>query len=105
MRAIRSERGSTNPFVPIFLLATALMGLLLFQTTQLSRERANLHQLAENQQQPLEEAKELRAQLNGVAADLARLAERGNHNAKKVVEELASRGITIKSESQSAREP
>jgi F0F1-type ATP synthase membrane subunit b/b' len=87
--------GTRSPFVPMLLLAGAVLILLVFQTTQLYRDRDSLRELKESQEKPLEEAQRLRQQLDGVAADTARLAEKGNANAKLVVEELRKRGITI----------
>jgi hypothetical protein len=90
--------GARSPFVPMLLLAAAVLAVLVFQATQLVRDRSNLQQLRANQQQPIAEAQSLRAQLDGVAADTARLAEQGNVNARKVIEELEKRGIKINPE-------
>ena len=84
-----------GPFIPMLLLALAVLVLLVFQTTQLYRTQDSLQQVWEGQQAPLEEAQRLRTQLDGIAAGTARLADRGNVNAKRVVEELRKRGITI----------
>ena len=79
-----------------------LLTLLGFQATQLYNDHTNLQQRRDGQQQPFTEAQELRKQLDGVAADTARLAEQGNANAKQVIEELAKRGITINPEAKPA---
>lgn len=91
-----------SAFAPVLLLAVALIALLLFQMTQLVRERTNLAQSKANQEQPVEESRALRAQLDGIAADTARLAEQGNANAQRVVEQLRQRGITINADSAAA---
>lgn len=90
-----SDKKVRSPFVPLLLLSAAVSMLLIFQTVQIYRDQGSLQGLKENQQQPLEEAQRLRTQLDGVAADTARLAEKGNANAQRVVEELRKRGITI----------
>lgn len=100
-----AESGTRSPFVPLALLAVAVLGFFAAQSTQLYRERGSLHQLKESQQQPLDEAKKLRAQLDGVAADTARLAEKGNANAQRVIDELRKRGITINPDAPAQTEP
>jgi len=84
-----------SPFLPILLLALTLLALLVFQTVQLQRERNALVELSASQEKPLEESKRMRNQLGGIARDTANLAEQGNANAAKVIEELKKRGITI----------
>jgi hypothetical protein len=84
-----------GPFVPVLLLAASMIALLAFQTSQLYRDRTSLQQAKSAQQQAFDESRTLRAQLDGVAADTARLAQQGNVNAQRVVEELRKRGITI----------
>ena len=84
-----------SSFVPLLLVVVTLLTLLGFQATQLYNDRDNLQQMREGQDQPFTEAQNLRKQLDGVAADTARLAEQGNANAKSVIDELAKRGITI----------
>lgn len=100
-----SGTAARSPFVPMLLLAAAVLVLLVFQTAQLYRDRGSLQQLKDSQQQPLEEARKLRSQLDGVAADTARLAEKGNANAQRVVEELRKRGITINPDAPASEAP
>ena len=97
-----SNNQRLSSFVPLLLVVATLLTLLGFQATQLYNDRANLQQLREGQEQPLTEAQNLRKQLDGVAADTARLAEQGNANAKRVIEELAKRGITINADAKAA---
>ena len=87
--------GARSPFIPVLLLAVALLGMLTFQTIQIYRDGDSLQELKVSQEQPLEEARRLRTQLDGVAADTARLSEQGNPNAQRVVDELRKRGVTI----------
>jgi F0F1-type ATP synthase membrane subunit b/b' len=89
------ERG---PFAPVLLLALALLILLGFQTLQLLTEGATLRETKANQEKPLENALAARAQLEGLAADTARLAEQGNANAERMIEQLRKRGVTVSAE-------
>jgi type II secretory pathway component PulJ len=93
-RSARTKH-ARDVFVPVLLLATSIIASLAFQTSQLYRDRTSLQQAKGAQQQAFEESRTLRAQLDGVAADTARLAQQGNANAQRVVEELRKRGITI----------
>ena len=99
-----NQRGR-SPFVPLLILSTAFLTLLTFQTLQLYRDYGGLQELEDAQQQPLEEAQRLRTQLDGVAADTARLAEQGNANARRVIDELRKRGITVNPGAASATAP
>lgn len=90
-----AETAGRSPFIPILLLALVLLTQLVFQLIQLRSERNALGELTANQQTPLEESQRMRTQLEGIAADTARLADQGNANAKAVIDELRRRGITI----------
>ena len=84
-----------SAFVPLLLLALAVVGWLAFQSAQLLRER---QQLAANESslQPQEQnAMKLRASLDAVATATAKLATAGNANARVIVDELRRRGVAI----------
>ena len=82
-------------FVPLLLLALAVVGWLAFQSMQLLREREQLT-LIESSLQPQEQnAAKLRASLDTVATATAKLAAAGNANARVIVDELRRRGVTI----------
>jgi hypothetical protein len=85
----------TSAFLPILLVTCAITGLLLFQAAQLYGDRSELAELRATQKPAFEEARRLQNQLEGMAADTAELAERGNPNARLIVDALRSRGITI----------
>jgi len=89
-----STRGK-SPFVPVLLVALALTVWLGFQTYQLVREVQQLAQLRARQDGPVEAAAKVRASLDSVATATALQAERGNGNARVIVDELRRRGITI----------
>jgi hypothetical protein len=84
-----------SPFVPAMLVALALTAWFGFQTYQLVRERRQVAQLRAGQDGPVEAAAKVRAALDSVATATALLADRGNANARVIVEELRRRGITI----------
>jgi hypothetical protein len=85
----------TSAFLPILLVTCAITGLLLFQAAQLNSERSDLAELRAGQRPAYQEAERLQSQLEGMAADTAELAKKGNANAKLIVDALRSRGITI----------
>jgi hypothetical protein len=92
--AAPSARG---PFVPVLLVALSVSGWFGFQTVQLVRERQQL-EAAKVSLGPQElAATKLRTALDQVATATARLAAEGNGNARLVVEQLRSRGVTINS--------
>ena len=84
-----------SPFVPLLLLTVALLSWATFQTVQLVRERRDLRAAHTNQEQQMQQATKMRAQLDGLARSTAELAAKGNVNAGTIVQELAKRGITI----------
>ena len=92
----RSSRDKGHDtFVPVLLLALAVALWFCFQTVQLLKERAALGTTMAAQDKTMQEAKKLRDSLDAVARETALLADRGNQNAKLIVDELRKRGITI----------
>jgi F0F1-type ATP synthase membrane subunit b/b' len=88
--------GSDKPiFVPLALVVLALLLMTGFQGVQLVRERELLRERITLQEQPIEEAKKLRAQLEAVAKSTAELAKQGNVNAQRIIEQLRGVGVTI----------
>lgn len=85
----------TSAFVPVLLLALAVVGWAGFQTVQLVRERQQLTLLHQSQSAQVDAATKLRASLDTMASATARLADSGNVNAKLLVDELRKRGVTI----------
>ena len=66
-----------------------------FQTTQLTRDRYRLNELRAGQDAPVQEAAKIRAQLEGIAGDTAKLAAQGHAGAQAIMAELQKRGIRI----------
>jgi hypothetical protein len=90
-----SETETETIFLPSCIGLCALVLWFGFQTVQLSQERNSLTTLGSNQALVLGSAKKVRAQLDAVAAETAKLAQAGNQNAAQIVEALKQRGVTI----------
>ncbi len=82
-------------FVPMLLLALAVVGGIGVQTLLLARENQQLALARTGLQAQEQVAVKLRAALDALATSTAKLAADGNVNARKVVDDLRSRGITI----------
>jgi hypothetical protein len=91
----QSEEGGGSYFIPLLLIAIALVIWTGFQTTQLLRERKYLKAVLNDQSPTVEQSQKLRAQLDSIAKETLQLANQGNSNAKIIVEELRKRGVTI----------
>lgn len=85
-----------SPFVPMLLIVLALFVWLAFQSLQLVLEQRQLTLAQANQESQYQAATKLRAALDGVATAAAKLATAGNANARVVVDELSTRGVTIR---------
>jgi hypothetical protein len=94
-RDSQSQEGGRSYFIPLLLIAVALVIWTGFQTTQLLRERRYLKTVLTGQSPTVEQSQKLRAQLDSIAKGTLQLANQGNSNAKIIVEELRKRGITI----------
>ena len=85
-----------NPFGPIaFIIVITLLVMVVFQIIQINNERKMLKNIKVSQEGSIQESKKLRAQLDSIASNTARLAIQGNPNAKIIIEELRKRGITV----------
>jgi len=84
-----------GPFVPLLLAALAMTTWLGAQALQLARERQQLESAKTSLAMQEETATKVRASLDQVATATAKLAADGNANARAIVEQLRSRGITI----------
>ncbi len=81
--------------VTLALVVISWFAWVVFQTTQLVRERGNLEQVKANQEKPFQDSVKARAQIDAITADTARLAAQGNASAQLIVAELQKRGIKI----------
>lgn len=91
-----AEKAEYSIFVPLAILAGALVAWFAFQTVQLSSERSDLAVLKASQESQVEAATKIRNSLDSLASSTQRLANSGNANAQVIVEELRKRGVTIK---------
>ena len=66
-----------------------------FQTSQLARDKSRLNQLKAGQELALQESAKVRAQMEGLAADTAKVAAQGHAGAQAIMAELQRRGIRI----------
>lgn len=84
-----------SAFIPVMVLAVAVVGWLGLQAYQQLGERQQIQALQAGLDQQEITAKKLRASLDTVATATAKLAADGNATARVIVEELRKRGITI----------
>lgn len=91
-----------SAFVPILLLVLSVTAWFGFQTLQLMREQQQLEAAKVNLAPQELAATKLRTALDQVATATAKLAAEGNVNARLIVEQLRSRGVTINSPAASA---
>lgn len=89
------QASGRSAFLPVVLLGLTLLVSTGYQTVQLLRERDALVSLQAQQQQPLENSQKLRASLDAIAKQTQLLANKGNANARLIVEALNKRGVTI----------
>ena len=87
--------GARTVFLPVALLAVAILLWVGFQTSQLIRERQGLRTLKDGQEAQVQTSQKVRASLDAVATGTLKLADQGNPNARLIVDELRKRGITI----------
>lgn len=78
---------------------------IVFQTYQLIRDHSNLENAQAGQQSPLEQAVQMRQETEGLAGDVAALADKGNANAKQIVEVMRQQGITLRAPQVGAPSP
>ena len=97
------EQKQNTAFLPVLLLALALVVWSSFQASQLNQERSQLANLRSNQEATYHNAQKMRAQLDSLAAGTQQLASAGNKNAQAVVSALQQRGITINTEAKPAQ--
>jgi uncharacterized protein YoxC len=93
--AVESKYHSAIIFIPMCLLAVAWTLWAVFQMIMLFQESSNLKTLKANQEPTVQQATKLRAQLDSIAAETAKLAAKGNSGAQTIVDALKKRGITI----------
>lgn len=81
--------------IPMFFLAVTIFIEVVTRTIALSDNRSELAAFYDSQAEQYQLALDMQKQLEGIAADTARLAEGGNRNAIQVIEQLRASGVTI----------
>jgi hypothetical protein len=77
-------------------LVVAFFLTIAFQTYQLIHDHSNLENAQAGQQAPLEQAVQMRQETEGLAGDIAALADKGNANAKQIVDGMRAQGIALR---------
>jgi len=93
-------RGAASEFNPNGNLALTLVvfswcAWMVFHSVQLLRERNHLTQLKANQESALQETAKMKAQIDAIAADTAKLAADGHPGAQRIMAELKRRGLKV----------
>src|SRR5512139_3183595 len=86
-------RHTPNGNLALTLVVFSWCAWMVFQTVQLVRERNHLSQLQANQESALQDAARVKAQIESIAAETAKLAEQGNPNAQRIAAEFKKRGF------------
>src|SRR5262245_35990466 len=91
-----AERGpKPNGNLALTLVVFSWCAWMVFQTVQLVRERNHLTQLQSNQEGALQDAAKVKAQIDAITSDTAKLAAEGNLGAQRIVAELKRRGFKV----------
>lgn len=77
-------------------LAVAFVLAMAFQTYELIAQHANLLVVRDGQEAPLEQAVQMREDTEALAGETAALADKGNANARQVVDALRQQGISLR---------
>lgn len=94
-----------SAFLPLLLMTLTLLAWPAFQCYQLVNEKGALATHYANQQRQLDDSLKLRAALDYVSRETALLADKGNPNARLIVDELKKRGVTINQSAPSSEPP
>jgi hypothetical protein len=77
-------------------LAVAFFLMVAFQTYQLIAQHSNLEIARDGQETALEQAVQVREDTEALAGETAALADKGNANAKQVVDFMREQGIALR---------
>jgi hypothetical protein len=78
-------------------LAIAFFLSVAFQSYMLVRDYTNLQNAQAGQQAPFEQALQMRQETEALAGDIAALADKGDTNAKQIVDSMRQQGIAMRS--------
>ena len=82
-------------YIPIMLVALALIIWFGFQLSKTLNARDGLIAVYTSQEQPVQTAQKIGTSLSALATGTKQLANQGNPNAAQIVKALAQRGINI----------
>ncbi len=85
--------GSHSVYIPIMIGLVALVGLLGFQGIELWQARGALRSQRDGQNSAMEASQKMRQQLITIASKTAELAQKGDPDAKAIVDAYAKRGL------------
>jgi len=81
--------------LPVTLVAFVIFMMVAFQFTQILQDRGAMQQAKAQQQKPLEDAQRIDAQLNALAVGTLKLSQKGDKNAKAIIDRMKKLGITV----------
>ncbi len=81
--------------LPVFVLAIAFFLLTGFQTQQIMIDHSALKRAYASQEEAVKQSKLLQDKLDAIATATLDLAEKGNKNARAIVDGMKARGVTI----------
>ncbi len=85
--------GSPSVYIPMLIGLVALVGLLGFQAIELWQLRGTLRAQRDGQNSAMEASEKMRQQLVTIASKTAELAQKGDPDAKAIVDAYAKRGL------------
>jgi hypothetical protein len=88
-----SMPGQHSVYIPVLIGLVALVGLLTFQAVELWQVRGALIGQRDGQGTAIAESDKIRQQLTSIASKTVELAQKGDPDAKAVVEAYAKRGL------------
>ena len=80
-------------YIPLLIGLVALVAFLGFQSVELWAVRGTLDSQRESQNNAIEASQKMRQQLNTIASKTAELAQKGDPDAKALVDAYAKRGL------------
>ena len=80
-------------YIPVLIGLVALVGLLMFQAVELWAAHGSLIAQREGQNPAIAESQKVRQQLATIATKTAQLADKGDPDAKAIVDAYAKRGV------------
>ena len=87
--------GERSPAIPLAILAVAMLVWTASIGWNLVSEKSRLEQARAGQETLVQNSQKLRASLDALATETAKLAAEGNPGARLLIEELRKRGVTI----------